>query len=63
MILSSHLLAETELVCDNVAVLSRGKLIAQGTIHELLRSHDALRLASTDDALASSILRTLPWAA
>ena len=31
VILSSHLLAETELVCDNVAVLSRGKLIAQGT--------------------------------
>jgi ABC-type multidrug transport system ATPase subunit len=61
VILSSHLLAETELVCDNVAVLSRGKLIAQGTIHELLRSHDALRLHSTDDAVASSILRALPW--
>src|SRR5687767_7280110 len=32
VVLSSHLLAETELVCDNVVVLSRGRLIAQGTI-------------------------------
>ena len=61
VILSSHLLAETELVCDNVAVLSRGKLIAQGSIHELLRSHDTVRLRSTDDAAAASILREISW--
>src|SRR5207253_4097465 len=48
IVLSSHLLAETELVCDNVAVLSRGRLIAQGTIKELLRQHDGLRLRTTD---------------
>jgi ABC-type multidrug transport system ATPase subunit len=61
VILSSHLLAETELVCDNVAVLSRGKLIAQGTIQELLRSHDTARLRTTDDGRATSILRELSW--
>jgi ABC-2 type transport system ATP-binding protein len=61
VILSSHLLAETELVCDNVAVLSRGKLIAQGTIQELLREHDSMRMRTTDDALASSLLRSLDW--
>jgi len=61
VILSSHLLAETELVCDNVAVLSRGKLIAQGSIHDLLRSHDTVRLRSTDDATATSILREISW--
>jgi len=61
VILSSHLLAETELVCDNVAVLSRGKLIAQGSITELLRSHDTVRLRSTDDAIATSILREISW--
>jgi ABC-type multidrug transport system ATPase subunit len=63
VILSSHLLAETELVCDNVAVLSRGKLIAQGTIPELLREHDSMRMRTTDDHLASSVLRTLDWVA
>jgi ABC-2 type transport system ATP-binding protein len=61
VILSSHLLAETELVCDNVAVLSRGKLIAQGTIQELLREHDSVRLGTTDDTLAISLLRSLDW--
>ncbi|HUQ41407.1 MAG TPA: ABC transporter ATP-binding protein, partial [Candidatus Limnocylindrales bacterium] len=61
VVLSSHLLAETELVCDNVAVLSRGKLIAQGTITELLREHDSLRLRTTDDAAARTALRALPW--
>jgi ABC-2 type transport system ATP-binding protein len=61
VVLSSHLLAETELVCDNVAVLSRGRLIAQGTIKELLREHDSLRVRTTDDAGAIEILAALPW--
>jgi len=61
VILSSHLLAETELVCDNVAVLSKGKLIAQGTIHELLRSHDTTRIRTTDDVRAKTVLADLGW--
>ncbi len=61
VVLSSHLLSETELVCDNVAVLSRGRLIAQGTIEELLRQHDALRLRTTDDAKTRTTLGALPW--
>ena len=61
VVLSSHMLAETELVCDNVAVLSRGKLIAQGTIKELLREHDSLRLRTTNDAGAQTVLAALPW--
>ncbi len=61
VVLSSHMLAETELVCDNVAVLSRGRLIAQGTIKELLREHDSLRLRTTDDAGAQNVLAALPW--
>jgi len=61
VVLSSHLLAETELVCDNVAVLSRGRLIAQGTIQELLRQHDALRLRTTDDAKARVTLAPFNW--
>jgi len=61
VVLSSHMLAETELVCDNVAVLSHGRLIAQGTIKELLREHDTLRLRTTDDAGARTVLASLPW--
>ena len=61
VVLSSHLLSETELVCDNVAVLSRGRLIVQGTIEQLLRQHDALRLRTTDDAATRTTLGALPW--
>ena len=61
VVLSSHLLAETELVCDNVAVLSRGRLLAQGTIADLLRHHDTLRLRTTDDERAAAALSALPW--
>jgi ABC-2 type transport system ATP-binding protein len=61
VVLSSHLLAETELVCDNVAVLSRGKLIAQGSIQELLRQHDGVRLRTTDDAKARGVLAEMRW--
>src|ERR1700704_3089706 len=61
IVLSSHMLAETQLVCANGAVLSRGKLIAQGTIKELLREHDSLRLRTTDDAGAQTALAALPW--
>jgi ABC-2 type transport system ATP-binding protein len=61
VVLSSHLLAETELVCDNVAVLSRGKLIAQGSIQELLRQHDGFRLRTTDDAKARAALADMRW--
>jgi ABC-2 type transport system ATP-binding protein len=38
--LNSHLLAETERVCDHVAVLSRGRLVLSGRIDEL-RKKDA----------------------
>jgi ABC-type multidrug transport system ATPase subunit len=61
VVLSSHLLAETELVCDNVAVLSRGRLLAQGTIAELLRQHDKVRMRTTDDERAAAALNALSW--
>jgi ABC-type multidrug transport system ATPase subunit len=60
IVLSSHLLAETELVCDHVAVLARGKLIVQGTITELLHEKDSFWLGTTDDAAAAMLLGTLP---
>ena len=34
--LSSHLLGEVEQVCDHVAILSRGRTIMAGTVHEVL---------------------------
>jgi ABC-2 type transport system ATP-binding protein len=34
--LSSHLLSEIELVCDRVAIISRGKVVREGTVSQLL---------------------------
>jgi ABC-2 type transport system ATP-binding protein len=34
--LSSHLLSEIELVCDQVAIISRGSVVRQGTVSQLL---------------------------
>ena len=41
--LNSHLLSEVEQVCDRVGVVDRGKVIAEGTLDELLRS-DTVRI-------------------
>ena len=40
--LSSHLLHEVEQVCDRVAVLHRGRLLAQGPVADLLHGHKDL---------------------
>jgi ABC-2 type transport system ATP-binding protein len=37
VLLNSHLLSEIELVCDRVAILLGGELVAAGTPHELSR--------------------------
>src|SRR2546423_14577930 len=38
VLLNSHLLSEIELVCDRVAILLRGRLVAEGSPGELARS-------------------------
>jgi ABC-2 type transport system ATP-binding protein len=42
--LNSHLLSEVELICDRVAVVDHGRVIALGTIGELLGSDNRVRL-------------------
>jgi len=63
VLLSSHLLHEVEQVCDRVAIMSRGQLIAQGAIRDLLRRRGAVRLSSADDTKAAAIISALPWVA
>jgi len=63
IVLSSHLLHEVEQVCDHVAILSRGQLIVQGKVRELVQSQGAVRLRTTDDARARQVLGTLDWIA
>jgi ABC-2 type transport system ATP-binding protein len=38
---SSHLLSEVEAVCDNVAILARGRLLAEGNVADVLSASRA----------------------
>jgi ABC-2 type transport system ATP-binding protein len=46
VILSSHLLADVEDVCDRVVIYYGGRVQAQGTLGELLAKPDALRITT-----------------
>ena len=59
--LSSHLLNEVEQVCDSVVILSKGKLIAQGSVTDLLHGRGQTRLSTTDNTQALTILTALDW--
>lgn len=60
--LSSHLLAELEVVANRMAVLNHGELIAQGAVSELLggdSSYYSLQVSPQDDAL--ELLKKTEW--
>jgi len=55
--LSSHLLHEIEQVCNRVGVISRGKLIAEGAVSELLRREtEVVEFTVNDPPRAAEIL-------
>src|SRR5690606_39063530 len=60
VVLSSHLLAEVEQVCTDVAVLNRGRLVLQGTVDDL-RARSGVRVAVTtpDPDTAAQAMRDL----
>jgi len=51
---SSHLLAEVEQMCTHVGVMSVGKLVAQGTLHELRAAGTARIMLRTPDVAAAA---------
>ena len=59
--LSSHLLHEVEQVCDHVAVIRKGRVIAQGETGELLRRGKALQLRVSDPEKAAELLSGVEW--
>ena len=61
--LSSHLLHEVEQVCDEVTVLNKGRVVAQGPVAELLgRRAAAVKVRVPSPAEAATLLLTLPGA-
>ena len=61
IVLSSHLMNEVEQVCQDVAILSRGQIIAQGKVQDLLQLQGTVRLKTTADERAAQILGALDW--
>jgi ABC-2 type transport system ATP-binding protein len=48
VLLNSHLLSEVELVCDRVAILNRGRIVAEGPIESIVQPSSAVRLRVRD---------------
>jgi ABC-2 type transport system ATP-binding protein len=58
VLLSSHLMSEVEELCDRVAIVSRGRVIHEGSLVELISSSaGGYALRTTDDARAAAVAR------
>jgi ABC-2 type transport system ATP-binding protein len=61
VLLSSHLLNEVQQVCDRIAVLNRGRIVAQGRVDDLLGARKpAVQLTVSDVGAAVRAFETLP---
>ncbi len=61
--LNSHLLTEVEKVCDQVAVIDRGRIVAEGPTEDLLaRSEVDVSVGANHPAARAEALRRLPGA-
>ncbi|GIW02846.1 ABC transporter ATP-binding protein [Roseiflexus sp.] len=58
--LCSHLLHEVEQVCQRVAILKQGRIIAQGDVASLLRRGVLVRTIGERER-AEALLRSTPW--
>jgi ABC-2 type transport system ATP-binding protein len=50
--LNSHLLTEVEQVCDRIAIVTRGRVVAQGTIGDILGTRNAVRVRAQANGAA-----------
>jgi ABC-2 type transport system ATP-binding protein len=60
IILTTHYMEEAELLCDEIAIMDRGRIVAQGPPLKLLREHFAEVLLELPRADFPAAARTLP---
>src|SRR5882724_7941928 len=53
--ISSHLLAEVELMCDRVAIIHHGRILREGTVHELISARREMELRVGDAARTMAV--------
>jgi ABC-2 type transport system ATP-binding protein len=61
VVLSSHQLNEVQRICDRVAIVNNGKIIADGTVASLLGSRQSVRATVNDVDRAVLAVERLPW--
>jgi ABC-2 type transport system ATP-binding protein len=59
VLVSSHLLAEVEQTCSHVVVMHRGRLVAAGTVAEIVAGTGTVSFTVNDPAQAAAVLRDL----
>jgi ABC-2 type transport system ATP-binding protein len=59
ILVSSHLLAEIELMCDRVAIIHRGRILTSGLVRELIHESSELEVAVDDASSAARIATSL----
>jgi ABC-2 type transport system ATP-binding protein len=59
--LCSHLLHEVELVCDRIAIIKQGVMLANAPVKELLTRGQVLQIKADNPQLAISILEKVSW--
>jgi ABC-2 type transport system ATP-binding protein len=61
ILISSHVLHEIEQICDRIAILSRGRIVVQGRVADLLGG-DSFQVRAEPIEEASRVLAAQPWA-
>ena len=59
--LNSHLLHEVEQICNHVAIIKKGKVIASGAPNDLIKHGDTLQIRVTDTDKAVAFLNEEDW--
>jgi ABC-2 type transport system ATP-binding protein len=68
VLLSTHVLGDVEEICDRAVILARGRVVAEGTVAEIVRRAAAprrlqLRVAAPERIRAAAVLTALPGVA
>src|ERR1700674_905927 len=58
--LSSHILAELEQVCTYAAVMAKGRLVAAGSVEELIGGRQSIYIEVDDVGKAMGVLQSIP---
>ncbi|WGT46925.1 ABC transporter ATP-binding protein [Tessaracoccus lacteus] len=62
VLVSSHILSEVEQIADSMSIIARGRLVAEGSMDDFLRSGTPhVRVVVDDDVRAAEVLRSAGW--